>query len=100
MHKVGLHELRQKFSELVRRASRGERIGITKWGRLIAEIGPPASGANGSKASICPYGQNQKEGQTSFRCHYEGLDRGRAAVRADVRVGMDEGSRAVRRVVR
>ena len=40
MHKVGLRELRQKFSELVRRAGRGERIGITKRGRLIAEIGP------------------------------------------------------------
>jgi antitoxin (DNA-binding transcriptional repressor) of toxin-antitoxin stability system len=42
MHKVGLRELRQKFSELVRRAGRGERIGITKRGRLIAEIGPPS----------------------------------------------------------
>ena len=40
MHKVGLRELRQKFSKLVRRAGRGERIGITKRGRLIAEIGP------------------------------------------------------------
>ena len=44
MHKVGLHELRQKFSELVRRAGCGERIGITKRGRLIAEIGPPTLG--------------------------------------------------------
>jgi len=36
------YELRQKFSEFVRRAGRGERIGITKRGRLIAEIGPPS----------------------------------------------------------
>jgi antitoxin (DNA-binding transcriptional repressor) of toxin-antitoxin stability system len=42
MHKVSLRELRQKFSEFVRRAGRGERIGITKRGRLIAEIGPPS----------------------------------------------------------
>jgi len=27
---IGLHEARQKFSELVRRAARGETIGITR----------------------------------------------------------------------
>jgi len=40
MHKVGIHELREKFSEFVRRAERGETFGITKRGKLIAEIGP------------------------------------------------------------
>jgi prevent-host-death family protein len=40
MRKVGLHEARQKFSALVRRAERGESIGITKRGNLIAMIGP------------------------------------------------------------
>jgi prevent-host-death family protein len=37
---IGLHETRQKFSELVRRAGRGETIGITRYGKLVALIGP------------------------------------------------------------
>jgi prevent-host-death family protein len=40
MHKVGLFEAKQKLSELVERASRGERIGITKRGKLTAELIP------------------------------------------------------------
>lgn len=40
MRKVGLFEGKQKFSELVERASRGERIGITKRGKLMAQINP------------------------------------------------------------
>jgi len=42
MRKIGLFEAKQKFSELAERAERGERIGITKRGGLIAEIGPPS----------------------------------------------------------
>jgi antitoxin (DNA-binding transcriptional repressor) of toxin-antitoxin stability system len=40
MRKVGLFEAKQKLSELAERAGRGERIGITKRGKLIAELGP------------------------------------------------------------
>jgi prevent-host-death family protein len=40
MRKVGLFEAKQKLSELVERASRGERIGITRRGKLAAEIVP------------------------------------------------------------
>jgi prevent-host-death family protein len=40
MQKVGLFEAKQKLSELVERASRGERIGITKRGKLTAVIEP------------------------------------------------------------
>jgi prevent-host-death family protein len=40
MRKVGLFEAKQKLSELVERAGRGERIGITKRGKLAAVIGP------------------------------------------------------------
>jgi len=40
MRKVGLFEAKQKLSELVERAGRGEEIGITKRGRLAAVIGP------------------------------------------------------------
>jgi prevent-host-death family protein len=46
MHKVGLFEAKQKLSELVERASRGERIGITKRGRLAAEIVPAQEGVD------------------------------------------------------
>ncbi|MBV9886092.1 MAG: type II toxin-antitoxin system prevent-host-death family antitoxin [Acidobacteria bacterium] len=40
MRKIGLFEAKQKLSELVERAGRGERIGITRRGKLAAVIGP------------------------------------------------------------
>lgn len=40
MRSVGLFEAKQKLSELVDRASQGERIGITKRGKLAAVIVP------------------------------------------------------------
>jgi len=38
MRKVGLFEAKQKLSELVERASSGEKIGITRRGKLAAFI--------------------------------------------------------------
>jgi prevent-host-death family protein len=43
MRKIGLFEAKQKLSELVERAARGERIGITRRGKLVASIGPAPS---------------------------------------------------------
>jgi prevent-host-death family protein len=43
MRKVGLFEAKQKLSEIVDRASEGERIGITRRGKLAAVITPPES---------------------------------------------------------
>jgi prevent-host-death family protein len=40
MRKVGLFEAKQKLSELVERVLRGERIGITRRGKLAVEIVP------------------------------------------------------------
>jgi prevent-host-death family protein len=40
MRTVGLFEAKQKLSELVERAGRGERIGITRRGKLTAVIAP------------------------------------------------------------
>jgi len=40
MRTVGLFEAKQKLSELVERASEGERIGITRRGKLTAFIVP------------------------------------------------------------
>ncbi|MGA8143431.1 MAG: type II toxin-antitoxin system prevent-host-death family antitoxin [Candidatus Acidiferrales bacterium] len=41
MRKVGLFEAKQKLSELVERASGGEKIGITRRGKLAAIIIAP-----------------------------------------------------------
>jgi len=40
MRSVGLFEAKQKLSELVQRASEGEKIGITRRGKLAAIIAP------------------------------------------------------------
>jgi prevent-host-death family protein len=40
MKSVGLFEAKQKLSELVQRASEGEKIGITRRGKLAAIISP------------------------------------------------------------
>jgi prevent-host-death family protein len=40
MKSVGLFEAKQKLSELVQRASEGEKIGITRRGKLAAVISP------------------------------------------------------------
>ena len=40
METIGLVEAKNKLSELVERASRGERIGVTRHGKLTALIVP------------------------------------------------------------
>jgi prevent-host-death family protein len=40
MRTVGLFEAKQKLSEIVERASEGERIGITRRGKLAAVVIP------------------------------------------------------------
>lgn len=40
MRNIGLFEAKQKLSELVERASEGERIGITRRGKLAALLIP------------------------------------------------------------
>ena len=46
MRNVGLFEAKQKLSELVERASEGERIGITRRGRLAAYLVPARENKN------------------------------------------------------
>jgi prevent-host-death family protein len=46
MRTVGLFEAKQKLSELVERAGEGERIGITRRGKLAALIVPAHPEAN------------------------------------------------------
>jgi prevent-host-death family protein len=43
---IGLFEAKQKLSEIVERAAEGERIGITRRGKLAAVLGPAHSPAN------------------------------------------------------
>ncbi len=40
MKAMGLFEAKQKLSEIVERAAKGERIGITRRGKLAAVVGP------------------------------------------------------------
>lgn len=40
MHTVGLFEAKQRLSELVERAGRGEEIGITRRGQMLARLMP------------------------------------------------------------
>jgi prevent-host-death family protein len=46
MKNIGLFEAKQKLSELVERASGGERIGITRRGKLAAFLVPARSDAD------------------------------------------------------
>ncbi len=46
MRTVGLFEAKQKLSEIVQRAAEGERIGITRRGKLAAVVGPARPSAN------------------------------------------------------
>ena len=46
MRTMGLFEAKQKLSGLVERAREGERIGITRRGKLVALIVPAQPGAN------------------------------------------------------
>ncbi len=42
MHEVGVRELKNSLSELLRRAARGERVRVTAHGRPLADIVPAA----------------------------------------------------------
>ena len=46
MRTIGLFEAKQKLSEIVERAAEGERIGITRRGKLAAVLGPAHPSAN------------------------------------------------------
>lgn len=46
MKTIGLFEAKQKLSEIVERASEGERIGITRRGKLAAIVVPARAEVN------------------------------------------------------
>ena len=46
MKNLGLFEAKNRLSELVERARQGERIGITRRGKLTAVLVPPQSEVN------------------------------------------------------
>jgi prevent-host-death family protein len=45
MVSIGVRELRQRASELLRRVERGEAIEVTDRGRLVALLSPPPEGS-------------------------------------------------------
>jgi len=53
MREVGVFEAKQKLSELVRRAGRGETIGITTAGEVDAMIVACAARAGGPESGVC-----------------------------------------------
>lgn len=48
---VGIRELKDNLSHFVRRVEAGERISVTAHGRVVAELGPPASVFSGGQGS-------------------------------------------------
>ncbi len=47
MTSTGIRELKDNLSKYVRRIEAGERIAVTAHGRVVAELGPPASARAG-----------------------------------------------------
>ena len=45
MKSIGIRELRQRASELLRRVERGETVEVTDRGRLVAVLTPPPEGS-------------------------------------------------------
>ena len=46
MHAVGVKELKNRLSEYLRLVRAGERVLVTDRGEVIAELGPPGTGAD------------------------------------------------------
>lgn len=65
--KVGLRELRQDASELVRRAQAGDEITITVSGRPSARLVPPSppSGGGGTTSPTCSPAPSIRTGNTT-----------------------------------
>lgn len=51
METIGVRELQQRASAVLRRIERGEILGVTDRGRLVAILGPPSS-ATGAGALV------------------------------------------------
>jgi antitoxin (DNA-binding transcriptional repressor) of toxin-antitoxin stability system len=52
VHAVGLKVLKNKLSEYVRLASRGETVLVTDRDRVVAELGPPREGRSSLLADV------------------------------------------------
>ena len=52
MRSVGLKVLKNRLSEYVRLAARGETVLVTDRDRVVAELGPPAAGRGESIADV------------------------------------------------
>jgi prevent-host-death family protein len=53
MTSVGVRELRQRASELLRRVERGEIIEVTDRGRAVAVLSPPPGGSPLERLRAC-----------------------------------------------
>lgn len=51
MASVGIRELKDTLSQVIRRVEAGERVAITAHGRVVAELVPPATAGSGPPLS-------------------------------------------------
>lgn len=50
MERVGIYEAKARFSDLVERVQRGGEVTITKHGKVVAKLVPPARATKSSRA--------------------------------------------------
>ena len=78
MHDVAIFEAKNRLSELIHRVEAGEEIAITRRGKVVARLMPPAPEAAGQRA---------REAITALRASRKGVSLGRLNSRDLVREG-------------
>ena len=78
MHDIAIFEAKNRLSELIHRVEAGEEIAITRRGKVVARLMPPAPEAAGQRA---------REAITALRASRKGVSLGRLNSRDLVREG-------------
>lgn len=78
MHDVALFEAKNRLSELIHRVEAGEEIAITRRGKIVARLMPPAPDAAGKRAL---------EAIAALRTSRQGVSLGGLSSRELVRAG-------------
>ena len=78
MHDIAIFEAKNRLSELIHRVEAGEEIAITRRGKVVARLMPPAPEAAGQRA---------REAISALRASRKGVSLGRLSSRDLVREG-------------
>ena len=78
MHDIAIFEAKNSLSELIHRVEAGEEIAITRRGKVVARLMPPAPESAGQRA---------REAITALRASRKGVSLGRLNSRDLVREG-------------